>query len=86
MQSDTTSNMFWKVPEVIELASSYMTLEAGDVITTGTCGGTVMDMHRGTGREFLDESLPWLKAGEVLESEVEGVGVLRNPIVEEGRS
>ena len=35
--------MFWKVPEIIELTSSYMSLEPGDVITTGTCGGTVVE-------------------------------------------
>lgn len=81
VQSDTTANMFWKVPEVIQLSSSYMTMEAGDVITTGTCGGTVIDTHKDHDR--TDESLPWLQPGDILESEVEGVGILRNPIVGE---
>ncbi len=81
VQSDTTANMFWKVPEVIELSSSYMSFEPGDVITTGTCGGTIIDRYPGCDR--TDESLPWLQPGDVLESEVEGVGILRNTIVAE---
>lgn len=83
VQRDTTSNMFWKVPEIIELASSFMSLEAGTVIATGTCGGTVFEIARDQKRSLNDQSLPWLKPGETLESEVEGIGVLRNTIIME---
>lgn len=84
VQDDTTANMFWKVPEIIELTSSYMSLEVGDVITTGTCGGTVVEMAVKQGREFTDETLPWLQPGDVIECEIEGVGVLRNTVAAEG--
>ncbi len=84
VQSDNTANMFWKVDEGIELISSFMTFNAGDVVATGTCGGTVADTHReAILKDITDESLPYLRAGEVIESEVEGVGILRNPIVDE---
>jgi 2-keto-4-pentenoate hydratase/2-oxohepta-3-ene-1,7-dioic acid hydratase in catechol pathway len=81
VQRDTTANMFWKVPEIIEMAFRYQTMEPGDVICTGSCGGTVVDTHRGVPMD--DPNLPYLRHGEVIESEVEGVGLLRNPIVEE---
>jgi 2-keto-4-pentenoate hydratase/2-oxohepta-3-ene-1,7-dioic acid hydratase in catechol pathway len=83
VQHDTTSNMFWKVPEIIELTSSYMSLEAGDVITSGTCGGTVVELAVAQQRAFTDESLPWLQPGEVIECEIEGIGVLRNTVIAE---
>lgn len=84
VQNDKTSSMFWKVPETIELITGFMSFEPGDVVTTGTCGGTVVDTNL---PDFLadmtDESLPYLKAGEVIESEIEGIGLLRNPIIDE---
>lgn len=80
-QNDTTSSMFWKVPEIIEIASRYQSLEAGDVVITGTPGGTIVDRNRGV--DMNDPSLPYLKDGEIIETEVEGIGILRNPIVEE---
>lgn len=83
VQDDTTANMFWKVPEIIEMTSSYMSLEVGDVITTGTCGGTVVELAVKQGRAFDDETLPWVQPGEVLECEIEGIGVLRNPVIGE---
>lgn len=81
VQRDTTDNMFWKIPEILEMVFRYQTMEPGDVICTGSCGGTVVDTHRGVPMD--DPSLPYLRDGEVIESEVEGVGLLRNPIVEE---
>lgn len=81
VQDDNTDNMYWDVAEVIEMVSSYMTLEAGAVIATGSCGGTVADTHKHWVDDPDDPSLPWLKPGEVVESEVESVGVLRATIV-----
>jgi acylpyruvate hydrolase len=78
VQHDNTKNMYWKIPEIVDLISHHMTFNPGDVVTTGTCGGTVVDSN--PGHELGDLSLPWLKPGEVIESELEGIGVLRNPI------
>jgi 2-keto-4-pentenoate hydratase/2-oxohepta-3-ene-1,7-dioic acid hydratase in catechol pathway len=83
VQRDTTANMFWKVPEIVELASFYMTLEAGDIVATGTCGGTVADVAIKNGKKIQDEGLDYLRAGEELEFEIEGIGVLRNGVVDE---
>jgi 5-carboxymethyl-2-hydroxymuconate isomerase len=72
MQDSNTSLMIFGVAELISFCSHSFTLEAGDVILTGTpwgCG------------EFMDPKRS-LKDGDVVECEVEGVGVLRNPVVE----
>ena len=72
VQDSNTSEMIFGVAELISFCSHSFTLEAGDVILTGTpwgCG------------EFMDPKRS-LKDGDVVECEVEGVGVLRNPVVE----
>jgi 2-keto-4-pentenoate hydratase/2-oxohepta-3-ene-1,7-dioic acid hydratase in catechol pathway len=72
MQDSNTSEMIFGVAELISFCSHSFTLEAGDVILTGTpwgCG------------EFMDPKRS-LKGGDVVECEIEGVGVLRNPVVE----
>jgi 5-carboxymethyl-2-hydroxymuconate isomerase len=72
VQDSNTSEMIFGVAELISFCSHSFTLEAGDVILTGTpwgCG------------EFMDPKRS-LKHGDVVECEVEGVGVLRNPVVE----
>jgi acylpyruvate hydrolase len=73
-QNGNTRDMIWSIPKLIAYLSQ-MTLEPGDVISTGTPEGVAMARKPG---------LPswYLKAGDVLESEVEGVGVMRNKIVE----
>jgi 2-keto-4-pentenoate hydratase/2-oxohepta-3-ene-1,7-dioic acid hydratase in catechol pathway len=65
-QDSRTSDMIVSVPELISFASRSMTLEVGDVITTGTPSGVGN-----------------LSPGDVVEIEIEGVGVLRNPVVGE---
>lgn len=70
-QDSNTSTTIWTIPQLIAYISQ-MTLEPGDVITTGTPEGCAMG-HEG-GDWFL-------KPGDILESEVEGVGVMRNRIV-----
>jgi 2-keto-4-pentenoate hydratase/2-oxohepta-3-ene-1,7-dioic acid hydratase in catechol pathway len=72
MQDSNTSEMIFGVAELISFCSHSFTLEAGDVILTGTpwgCG------------EFMEPKRS-LKQGDVVECEIEGVGVLRNPVVE----
>ncbi len=63
-QRSNTSNMIFDVPTLIEFVSSIMTLEKGDVISTGTPSGIGM-----------------LKDGDIVEIEIEGIGVLKNPVV-----
>ena len=83
VQNDTTSSMYWKVPEIIELLSQFMTLEAGDIIATGTPGGTIIEFALARNIPWDDPSIDYLKDGEVIECEVEGIGLLRNAVVAE---
>jgi 2-keto-4-pentenoate hydratase/2-oxohepta-3-ene-1,7-dioic acid hydratase in catechol pathway len=68
-QQATTGDMIFTVAELIAFLSQIATLEPGTVIATGTPSG----VGRTTGT--------FLKPGDVLEAEVEGIGVLRNPVV-----
>ncbi len=70
-QNSTTGNMIFPVDVIIEALSKGMTIEAGDVIATGTPEGV------GLGRTPQE----WLKDGDLVETEIEGIGVLRNQIV-----
>jgi len=63
-QDSSTSDMIFDVPSLIAFVSEYMTLEIGDVISTGTPAGVGN-----------------LAPGDVCEIEIEGVGILRNPVV-----
>ena len=69
-QDSNTSYMYFKIPRIIAELSHGMTLEAGDVISSGTPAGVG---HARTPPEFM-------KDGDVLETEVAGIGVLRNVI------
>lgn len=72
VQDSNTSEMIFGVAELVSFCSHSFTLEAGDVILTGTpwgCG------------EFMEPKRS-LKGGDVVECEIEGIGVLRNPVVE----
>jgi 2-keto-4-pentenoate hydratase/2-oxohepta-3-ene-1,7-dioic acid hydratase in catechol pathway len=73
MQKSNTRDMIFSVAEIIEFLSGSTTLEANTLILTGTPEGV------GTGRK----PPLYLKAGDVVEIEIEGIGVLRNPVVEE---
>jgi 2-keto-4-pentenoate hydratase/2-oxohepta-3-ene-1,7-dioic acid hydratase in catechol pathway len=71
-QDGLTSNMIFPVDVIIEWLSKGLTLEAGDVIATGTPEGVGMGR---TPQEFLQN-------GDIVETEVEGIGILRNRIVD----
>jgi acylpyruvate hydrolase len=74
-QNGNTRDMIWPIPKLIAYLSQ-MTLEPGDVISTGTPEGVALGRKPGLP--------PWfLNAGDILESEVEKVGVLRNKIIDE---
>jgi 2-keto-4-pentenoate hydratase/2-oxohepta-3-ene-1,7-dioic acid hydratase in catechol pathway len=70
-QDASTSDMVFGVAQLIASLSSGMTLEPGDILATGTPEGVAM------GRT----PPPWLQPGDVMEAEVEGIGVLRNRVV-----
>jgi len=74
-QDSSTSEMVFSVRSLIHFLARGMTLEPGDVLLTGTPHGVgfVMDPPR------------FLRAGDVVECEVEGLGTLRNRVVEPGR-
>ena len=75
MQDSNTSNMMYNVWEIVEWASKGITLEPGDLIFTGTPSGV----------GFRRRPQVFLKHGDLVEVEIEGIGVLRNPVVEEAR-
>jgi 2-keto-4-pentenoate hydratase/2-oxohepta-3-ene-1,7-dioic acid hydratase in catechol pathway len=69
-QNSNTKYMHFKVPRIIAELSAGLTLEPGDIISTGTPAGVG---HARTPPEFL-------KAGDILETEVSGIGILKNRI------
>jgi 2-keto-4-pentenoate hydratase/2-oxohepta-3-ene-1,7-dioic acid hydratase in catechol pathway len=73
MQHATTAMMLHSIPRQIAYASTVSPLRPGDVIVTGTPGGV------GARRE----PPVWMKAGDVIEIEIDKVGVLRNTIAAE---
>ncbi len=72
-QSDRTGRMTFPFRKLIAYISTFTTLVPGDVIVTGT--------PTGAGARF-DPPI-WLKPGDVVEVEAEGIGILRNPIADE---
>ena len=69
-QNASYQQMYFKVPRVIAELSRGMTLDAGDIITTGTPSGVGFSR---TPPEFM-------KPGDVMETEITGIGILRNTI------
>jgi 2-keto-4-pentenoate hydratase/2-oxohepta-3-ene-1,7-dioic acid hydratase in catechol pathway len=73
MQHATTEQMIFKIPQIVEYVSTFTTLVPGDVVITGTPGGVG---SRRSPQVFLHP-------GDVVEVEIDKVGVLRNTIVED---
>ena len=72
-QNSNTQHMIFNCYEMIAYLSQAMTLEVGDVITTGTPSGVGVKMKpRG-----------YLKAGQVVKIEIDGLGTLKNVVVDE---
>ena len=69
-QSSNTRYMIFNIPAIIEILSRGMTLDAGDIIATGTPSGV----------GFARKPPEFLKPGDVVEVEIEGIGVLRNRV------
>ena len=68
-QDASTAEMVFPVAAIVEFISSYVTLQPGDIISTGTPDG----VGKAKGK--------FLKGGDTLEAEIGGIGVLRNPVV-----
>jgi 2-keto-4-pentenoate hydratase/2-oxohepta-3-ene-1,7-dioic acid hydratase in catechol pathway len=71
MQSSNTGKMIFKVAYLVSYLSQGITLEPGDVIATGTPDGVGV----------FRKPPVLLKAGDVFEVEIEGLGTLRNPVI-----
>jgi 2-keto-4-pentenoate hydratase/2-oxohepta-3-ene-1,7-dioic acid hydratase in catechol pathway len=69
-QDGDTKNMIFDVAEVVRYLSQFMVLEPGDVINTGTPAGVAMGMP----------GQPYLRAGDVMELEIEGLGRQRQTV------
>jgi 2-keto-4-pentenoate hydratase/2-oxohepta-3-ene-1,7-dioic acid hydratase in catechol pathway len=69
-QNGTTRNMVFSVEEIVHQLSRVMTLEPCDVIATGTPAGVAIAMKQPK----------WLKNGDVVRIEIEGIGVLENTV------
>ena len=67
-QQSNTKHMIFKIPEIIAFVSKNFTLEAGDIISTGTPSGVGPIKH-----------------GDVVEVEIEKIGILRNTVEEEAK-
>ncbi len=73
VQEASTADMIFPVAAIIEFLSASTTLQAGTVILTGTPSGVGM----------AADPPRWLKPGDTVEVEIGGIGVLRNPVIEE---
>lgn len=72
MQDGTTADMLFDIPALIEFVSRAITLEPGDIISTGTPSGVGV---------FQDPPV-FLQPGDRVRCEVEGVGFVENPIID----
>jgi 2-keto-4-pentenoate hydratase/2-oxohepta-3-ene-1,7-dioic acid hydratase in catechol pathway len=76
MQRTTTDKMIHSIPRQIAYISAFVPLAAGDVIVTGTPGGVGNKRNPPV----------YMKDGDVVEIDVDAIGVLRNPVRDEGKS
>lgn len=74
LQSSNTGNMIWSVAQTIATISQYTTLEPGDLIAMGTPPGV---------GHAKKPNPRWLVPGEVIDIEIEGIGICSNPVVDE---
>ena len=73
LQNGNTRDMIFDVATLVSVCSEAMTLQPGDMLITGTPAGVGM----------ARKPPIWMKAGDVCEIELEGLGVLSNPVVDE---
>ena len=70
LQDSTTAQLIFKIPALVSYLSQGLTLEAGDIVLTGTPPGV----------GYTRKPPVLLKPGDVVEIEIDGVGLLRNPV------
>ena len=70
-QDGLTTQMIFNCAQIISYASRYVRLEPGDLIFTGTPSGVMLEKKD-------PQEKKWLKAGDVVDIEIEGIGTLRN--------
>jgi 2-keto-4-pentenoate hydratase/2-oxohepta-3-ene-1,7-dioic acid hydratase in catechol pathway len=75
LQNSNTRELIFRIPELVEYVSGVVTLEPGDVFSTGTPAGV------GAARK----PPRWLKAGEEVVVRIQGIGELRNPVTAAGK-
>jgi 2-keto-4-pentenoate hydratase/2-oxohepta-3-ene-1,7-dioic acid hydratase in catechol pathway len=73
LQSSSTAGMVFSVPRLVAHLSAVMTLEPGDVVSTGTPAGV----------GFVRDPPRFLRPGQTVRIEIEGLGILENPVVAE---
>ena len=76
VQNSSTSQLIFRIPALLHYISAAITLEPGDIIATGTPDGVGV----------FRKPPVFLKHGDVMEVEIEGLGVLRNRIAQPARS
>ena len=69
-QDSTTANMFIKIPSIISILSRSMTLEPGDIISTGTAAGVALN----------NPHIPYLKDGDIIDMKIEKLGAIQNTV------
>ena len=69
-QDSTTANMFIKIPSIISILSRSMTLEPGDIISTGTAAGVALN----------NPHISFLKDGDTVDMEIEKLGSIQNTV------
>jgi len=73
MQEGSTSQMVFPVAALISILSTFVTLEPGDILSTGTPAGV----------GFARKPPVFLRSGDLLEASIEGIGVLTSPVLDE---
>jgi 2-keto-4-pentenoate hydratase/2-oxohepta-3-ene-1,7-dioic acid hydratase in catechol pathway len=73
LQHSNTREMVFRIPALIEFLSSVVTLEPGDIVSTGTPAGV----------GFARQPPRYLKPGDEVIIRIEGIGELRNPVIAE---
>ncbi|NCF13859.1 MAG: 5-carboxymethyl-2-hydroxymuconate isomerase [Gammaproteobacteria bacterium] len=73
MQQGSVADLVFDIPTLIEYCSTFTELQPGDIIATGTPGGV------GAART----PPVWLRDGDLVEVDISGIGVLRNPVQDE---
>ena len=84
-QSSNTSRMIWNCAQLVHFFSTNFTLKPGMVIITGTPSGTAWSVDKELGGKYTPQpgmvaATRYCLPGDVVESEIEKIGILRNPI------